>query len=552
MKITPPNPIVNKPRFFTISLVIISAIPLHASTYYWDTTVTGKWSTGANWSTNPKGTPAGTVSPSSSITSHTVVFNGSSINGDEIVQLDATTRIRGITFSNTGTTDIVSSPDTPRSLTIGSSGITVNSLAGAVTIGSVDMPVPVTLGEDQAWTNHSSNPLEVVNNLTGSEFTLTLDGVGDLAIRGTFSGKGGLTKAGSGTATLTGLNTHTGITTLAGGTLSVDTIGNGGVAGNLGQATKAASNLVFDGGTLRYTGAKASSDRGFTLGEGSGSIDASGSGTLTLSGGVEFIESGPHTLTLSGETTGIFSGILGDGSRSDETSLTKIGPGNWTLSGKNRYSGITRVSEGRLAVDGAIASDSPVIVESRGTLGGGGTIGGDVTVSGQMGPGNDRGILTVSATTSFSKGSIFEWELDPSKVDPEINRGVAYDGLNTAALSGSGAIFKILLTGNQDFTDSFWNETRVWSDIFKSVDGWSPLTSTNIASVFNGGFQFSYNGNTMAPAAEGRFMLAGSSLTWAAVPELCNALPCLLLIVAGLLRRHRGGIPTGCFAPQSL
>jgi autotransporter-associated beta strand protein len=59
-----------------------------------------------------------------------------------------------------------------------------------------------------------------------------------------------LTKVGTGTQTLSGTNTYTGVTTISAGTLSVATIGDGGVAGNLGQATNAAANLFLNGGIL--------------------------------------------------------------------------------------------------------------------------------------------------------------------------------------------------------------------------------------------------------------------------------------------------------------
>ena len=188
------------------------------------------------------------------------------------------------------------------------------------------------------------------------------------------SGTFGVTKDGTGTWTLSNTNTHTGVTTLLNGILSVGTIGNGGVAGNLGQATNAAANIVFNGGTLRYTGTASSTDRNFTL-TGNGTIDASGSGHLTWSG-VPTIASGAKTLTLSGTGLGTMSGVLGNSSGT--LAITKSGTGTWTLSNANTYSGGTSVTNGKVACSatgtvsgtniGAKTSANVVTIESTGTV----------------------------------------------------------------------------------------------------------------------------------------------------------------------------------------
>jgi hypothetical protein len=81
---------------------------------------------------------------------------------------------------------------------------------------------------------------------------------------------------------LTFANTYNGVTTLNGGILRVSGLANGGIAGNIGQATNAAENLVFNGGTLQYTSTGPNTDRLFTLGAGGGTIDASGTGGLNF------------------------------------------------------------------------------------------------------------------------------------------------------------------------------------------------------------------------------------------------------------------------------
>jgi autotransporter-associated beta strand protein len=193
-----------------------------------------------------------------------------------------------------------------------------------------------------------------------------------------------LTKSGAGTWSVMGTNTYTGVTTLSAGTLGVGSIGNGGVAGNLGQATNAAGNLVFNGGTLLYTGASATSDRAFTINAGKTAVINT-----------------THHLTLAGAT--------GTGTNG---ALTKLGAGTLTLTGANTYTGATLISGGTLALgaSGTIDDTSEVSLGTVGTfdvsakslgytvatLKGSGNVTGALTVSTQLAIGNSPG------TTHFS------------------------------------------------------------------------------------------------------------------------------------------------------
>ncbi len=98
-----------------------------------------------------------------------------------------------------------------------------------------------------------------------------------------------------------------------------------GSASGLGLGTSA-SNLVFNGGALRYTGATTSSSRGFTINPGKVA---------------EFdVSSGAAVVTLTG-TSGASTG-----------GLEKAGAGKLILSGSHGYTGPTTVSSGVLALGG--------------------------------------------------------------------------------------------------------------------------------------------------------------------------------------------------------
>lgn len=248
-----------------------------------------------------------------------------------------------------------------------------------------------------------------------------------------------------------------------------------------------------------------------------------------------------RTLTLDGTSTAAntIAGVVSDNGVGVMT-LNKTGTGTWILSGENTYTGDTTISAGKLRINGSTSSKSNFRVTTGGSLNGSGTVGGNTLINsgGALAPGNSSGVLTISGNTHFESDSIFEWKIDTAQGNPETNRGIAYDGVNTTFISGSGAIFKIMLTGTQDFTDPFWTQTRIWTDIFKSSDGQSNLADWS--SAFSGGFQYAYNGQTVAPTSTGSFSVNGNSLTWSAVPEPSNLLVWLVAASALLSRRRQG------------
>jgi len=139
---------------------LLSTSAARATVYYWDTTSTGLWATGANWSNNAtSGGTTGTVP----LSTDTVVFDQSSVNGAEIIQLNAPASIAGITFNNTGTTNLVSN-GSAQTLTLGTGGINIAGGAGAVTLGdgtaANNVLISLSAG-NQTWTNASSNAFTI-------------------------------------------------------------------------------------------------------------------------------------------------------------------------------------------------------------------------------------------------------------------------------------------------------------------------------------------------------------------------------------------------------
>jgi autotransporter-associated beta strand protein len=159
---------------------------------------------------------------------------------------------------------------------------------------------------------------------------------------GALSGSAGLTKIGTGTLVLSGINSYTGGTRVNDGTL---TALNGNNIPNTGTVTLANVASAY----LNIAGSE-------TIGPLSGG-GATG-GTVLLSA---------NTLTISNNVTTTFAGIIsGTGG-----ALIKTGTGKQVLSGNNSYTGSTDVNGGTLIINGTHTSATTV---NSATLGGTGTI----------------------------------------------------------------------------------------------------------------------------------------------------------------------------------
>jgi len=415
------------------------------------------------------------------------------------------------------------------------------------------------------------------------------------------SGGGAVVQAGSGTTILTGGNTYTGTTTISAGTLSVNTLANGGVTSSIGSSSNDAANLVFDGGTLKYTGSTVSTDRNFTINSGKvGTIEVTNN-TLTISGAAAatsggLTKAGASTLILTGTnlytgTTTVSAGVLQlgnggtDGSLSASSaivdnaslefnrsnlltqgtdfnsvisgsgSVIQAGSGTMILTGINLYTGATNVTAGSLFINGNnSAATGAVTVAAGATLGGSGTVGGATTVltGGIHAPGTAPGTVgteTFSSSLTYSSGSTVKWDLSGSALGSPtgIDRQGSYDKVAANGVNViSGAVFEVDLAGldgnGSDFSGTFWDSHRTWSDVF---------TGSGVASM--NGELFSFGGSdghglTVASsgtvAGQGRFYFTGSTLNWdvgslTPIPEPGSWVVLGALVGSGLCLRSR-------------
>jgi autotransporter-associated beta strand protein/T5SS/PEP-CTERM-associated repeat protein len=198
-------------------------------------------------------------------------------------------------------------------------------------------------------------------NITVSPGQTTFDNSGTdyvLSGSGSIGGTGGLTKTNTGDVNIQTTNTYTGQTRLEGGTVTVATLTNNGVAGPLGASSAGSSGIALAGGGLVYTGGNTTIDRGWTYD--SLSTDAQSSiniaNNLTVAGQITAPNQGKLQKLGAGTLTFTFPGanVLGVGAgvpaslRVDEGSLVLDGGGTQTNSvtgevwvGSNGLSGAT-------------------------------------------------------------------------------------------------------------------------------------------------------------------------------------------------------------------
>ena len=150
---------------------------------------------------------------------------------------------------------------------------------------------------------------------------------------GKISGGTGLLKQGTAPLSIANLNDYTGVTTLTAGTTLINSLGNGGVASSIGAASAAASNIIFNGGALEYTGPPATTNRGFSLAGADSTLsiqnDLTGSGPIVTNPASNLIKAGTGNLILTNSNYTI--GSANPGLRISGGTLTLSGAGTQTV-----------------------------------------------------------------------------------------------------------------------------------------------------------------------------------------------------------------------------
>jgi len=257
-------------------------------------------------------------------------ISAGTLSAQSATALGSATSTGGVSISGTGVLEL-------------GDGVTLDKSVTDFTLGNATNPVQTT-GTSTLQSKQvtlSVTPTFTVD--TGDKLTLAPQGAGVILGSGT-----GITKAGDGELELTAkANTFNGAVTVSAGTLTVGSVANAGAAAAWG--TGGVSATVAVSGTLKYNGAAGSSSRAVQMTGSAPTIDASGSGALTLSNVTQ--DTTAKTMTLRGSSTEANTVSNAIANNTGAVSLAKEDAGRWVLSGALTYTGTTAVNGGTLRVE---------------------------------------------------------------------------------------------------------------------------------------------------------------------------------------------------------
>ena len=364
---------------------------------------------------------------------------------------DDTTISNNITLTTTNsnvsfgaTTNAGTAGDT-LTIAAGSGDVTfTDAVGGSTAMGNIT----ITTGALSAAAIKVQGTIDITNTDTSSITGIISDGASSAIV----------TKAGSGTLTLSGNNTYTGQTNINAGIISI--------TDNNSLGTSAGATIVAEGATLDFANVTYSTAEAVTV---NGGTIATSTGTSIVAGTITL---GAHSIFDVDGTQLTLSGNVTDG---DNTyNITKTGDGILVLSNTtNSYDGTTTISTGTLTVIGRLDSgtysaniinNSALIYNSASTQEFAGAVSGTGTLTK-----NGSSTLTLSNTntytgdTTISAGTIKLTGSVNALTDLSIASGATLDLQSTqtfatldldGTISNSAGSSELTITGASDIGGS--------------------------------------------------------------------------------------------------
>ncbi len=355
---------------------------------------------------------------------------------------------------------------------------------------------------------------------TGSAVTAT--------INSELTGTTGMTKSGSGTLNLGGVNTYSGNTIVSAGVLAVSN------ASALGASGSANRTIVSSGAGLEVSGGVNIASEEFTIsgtGISSGGAIRSTSGDNTLGGDILLgaaarVNTDAGSLTLGGNVTngGFLLTVGGSGSTtmsgniSGGGGLTKDGSGTLVLSGASDYTGITTVSNGVLNVRnssalGTVAGSTTVASGAALELQGGIAVGTEGLSIVGTGVSNGGAVRNISGTNTFAGAVTMS---GASRINSDSGTlgftGTVSMGSSILTVGGAGATY---------FSGALSSGNLTVESGSVTLNGTAANTYTGTTSLTGGDLTLAKTAGTNAVA--GNLSVSGGTVRLGASDQIANS-----------------------------
>ncbi|MGC4014082.1 MAG: autotransporter-associated beta strand repeat-containing protein [Luteolibacter sp.] len=419
----------------------------------------GTANTGYDWATTATGSSPYTLS---AYTGYTAMAPSGSDTANSKISASAT--LAGALTTNSLK---VENPAASQTLALGTNLMTLSN-GGLLITGTNAFTISGTAGATRLTAGNTSGSYDLVvhqYNSGGATISAVIGDNGANAVN--------LVKAGTGTLTLSGVNTFTGKTYLNSGILSIAADNNLGAT----PGAAVADQITINGGTLRTTSTfTLGTNRGITLGAAGGTILVNNSsGTLTYGGTI----TGSGALTMTGASN--TSGLL--------------------LTTAQTYTGGTFINSGRIQLNAAAATlgTGDIVIDGSSSSAGELWINAGVTLANRIslkGVGSEsRGAIRISSTAAttlsgpivlLADSTISNSSAGATTLSGQIS-GAYNLSLNTGTAAASGASY--ILSGGNTYSGgtTIGNGTvRIANGTSTNAFGTGTITFSGSATIANG------------------------------------------------------------------